>query len=162
MPTYAISTARAATAEERARIVASITAIHAVEAKAPRYVVQVIFQALEPGSIFIGGAPASPDHVRVRADIRAGRTPEQKARMLRRIMAETSAILGIADQDVWVSISDTPAHAVLEFGTVLPEPGQEDAWLASLPEPLREKLGRIARRGACLAATARLRQAAPE
>ena len=82
--------------------------------------------------------------------------------MLRRIMAETSAILGIADQDVWVSISDTPAHAVLEFGTVLPEPGQEDAWLASLPEPLREKLGRIARRGACLAATARLRQAAPE
>lgn len=144
MPTYAISTATDVTTEQRARIVASITSIHSVEATAPRYFVQIIFQRVEPGSFFIGGEPASPDHVWVRADIRAGRTREQKARMLERIMVETSAILGISDQDVWVYISDIPAHGVLEFGHVLPEPGQEEAWLGSLPDALRETLGRDA------------------
>ncbi|MGE7418147.1 tautomerase family protein [Methylobacterium tarhaniae] len=140
MPTYVISTAKDITHELRARIVESITAIHSVKATAPRYFVQVIFNKVEPGSIFIGGEAASPDYVWVRADIRAGRTPEQKARMLRRIMQETSDILAISDQDVWVYISDIPAHGVLEFGNVLPEPGDEEKWLASLPSDLREKL----------------------
>lgn len=140
MPTYVISTAKDITPELRARISESITVIHSVEATAPRYFVQVIFNKVGSGSIFIGGKPASPDHVWVRADIRAGRTPEQKARMLRRIMQETSDILAISDQDVWVYISDIPAHGVLEFGNVLPEPGEEERWLASLPSDLREKL----------------------
>ncbi|MBE7201186.1 MAG: tautomerase family protein [Parafilimonas terrae] len=140
MPTYAITSARPFTAEERARIAQSVTEIHAVEATAPRYFVQVLFNALEPGTIFLGGAPASPDHVWVRADIRAGRSREQKAKLMTRIMRETSAILGISEQDVWVYISDIPALGVLEFGTVLPEPGEEEQWLAALPEALREKL----------------------
>ncbi|TXM93335.1 hypothetical protein FV222_22420 [Methylobacterium sp. WL103] len=75
MPTYAVSTARTVTAEERARIVA----IHAVEAGAPRCLVQVVIQAVDPGSIFIGGAPASPDHLWVRVAIPAGRPPDRKA-----------------------------------------------------------------------------------
>lgn len=140
MPTYAITSARPFTAEERARIAQSVTEIHAVEATAPRYFVQVLFNALEPGTIFLGGAPASPDHVWIRADIRAGRSREQKARLMTRLMRETSDILGISEQDVWVYISDIPALGVLEFGTVLPEPGEEEQWLAALPEALREKL----------------------
>ncbi|XYD12123.1 tautomerase family protein (plasmid) [Methylobacterium sp. NMS12] len=140
MPTYVVSTAKDITPEQCARIAESITVIHSVEATAPRYFVQVIFNKVEPGSIFIGGKAASPNHVWVRADIRAGRTREQKARMLRRIMQETSDILAVTDQDVWVYISDIPAHGVLEFGNVLPEPGEEEKWLASLPSDLREKL----------------------
>ena len=144
MPTYAVTTARAVGPEQRARIARSITAIHAGEADAPRYFVQVIFYRVEPGSIFIAGEPASPDHVWVRADIRAGRSAEQKAAILTRIMWETSAILGIAEQDVWVYVSDIPAQGVLEFGNVLPQPGGEAEWLAGLPEDLREKLSRAA------------------
>jgi hypothetical protein len=63
--------------------------------------------------------------------------------MLRRIMRETSEILGISEQAVWVYISDIPAHGVLEFGNVLPEPKGEAEWLASLPAELREKLARV-------------------
>lgn len=144
MPTYAVTTARAVGPEQRARIARSVTAIHAGEADAPRYFVQVIFYRVEPGSIFIAGEPASPDHVWVRADIRAGRSAEQKAAILTRIMRETSAILGIAEQDVWVYVSDIPAQGVLEFGNVLPQPGGEAEWLAGLPEDLREKLSRAA------------------
>ena len=142
MPTYAFTSALALTSDQRARLVDSVTTIHQVEATAPRYFVQVVFHRVEPGSIFIGGEPASPDHVWVRADIRSGRSPEQKARMLRRIMRETSEILGISEQAVWVYLSDIPAHGVLEFGNVLPEPGDEARWLASLPADLREKLAR--------------------
>lgn len=144
MPTYAFTSARKLTAAERARLVESVTTIHQVEATAPRYFVQVVFYNVELGSIFIGGEPASPDHVWVRADIRSGRTREQKAKMLQRIMRETSEILGISEQAVWVYISDIPAHGVLEFGNVLPEPGGEAQWLASLPPDLREKLARAA------------------
>lgn len=140
MPTYAYSTARNVTPEQRASLVRSVTAIHEKEATAPRYFVQVIFYKTEPGSIFIGGEPASCDHVWVRADIRSGRTDQQKARMLNRIMTETSAILEISEQDVWVYLSDIPAQGVLEFGNVLPEPGGEEQWLAALPADLRDKL----------------------
>jgi phenylpyruvate tautomerase PptA (4-oxalocrotonate tautomerase family) len=144
MPTYAFSTARELTTEQRAKLVERVTSIHNVEATAPRYFVQVIFYTVDPGAIFIGGEAASPDHIWVRADIRAGRTKEQKARMLRRIMQETSEILGISEQAVWVYISDIPAQGVLEFGNVLPEPGGEEEWLASLPSHLREKLRQAA------------------
>lgn len=58
-------------------------------------------------------------------------------------MRETSEILGFSEQVVWVYISDIPAHGVLEFGNVLPEPGGEALWLASLPADLREKLARV-------------------
>ena len=143
MPTYVFTSALALTSEQRARLVDSVTTIHQVEATAPRYFVQVVFHRVEPGSIFIGGEPASPDHVWVRADIRSGRGLEQKSRMLRRIMRETSEILGISEQAVWVYISDIPAHGVLEFDNVLPEPGGEAEWLASLPAELREKLARV-------------------
>lgn len=144
MPTYAVTSARALSPEQRARIATSITAIHAAEADAPRYFVQVIFHRVEPGAIFIAGETASPDHVWVRADIRAGRSPQQKAALLTRIMRETSVILGIAEQDVWVYVSDIPAQGVLEFGNVLPQPGAEAEWLAALPADLRERLERVA------------------
>ncbi len=140
MPTYAFTTAKDLTAEERTKLVESVTAIHHAEAAAPRFFVQVIFYKVEPGSMFIGGDEAPYDHVWVRADIRAGRTNEQKAKLLGGISRETSKILGISPQSVWVYISDIPAQGVLEFGSVFPDPGGEAEWLAALPEDLREKL----------------------
>jgi hypothetical protein len=41
---------------------------------------------------------------------------------------------------VWFYVPDIPAEGVAEFGNVLPRPGGEEAWLASLPSALREKL----------------------
>ena len=58
-------------------------------------------------------------------------------------MRETSEILGFSEQVIWAYISDIPAHGVLEFGNVLPEPGGDAMWLASLPADLREKLARV-------------------
>lgn len=140
MPTYAFTTTKMLTTDERARIVASVTSIHAVEATAPRYFVQVVFYTVDPGSMFIGGEPAPGGHVWVNALIRSGRTKEQKAKILQRIMDETSEILRVSAEDVWVYLSDIPAESVAEFGAILPQPGGEPQWLASLPSDLRDKL----------------------
>ncbi|WP_095081830.1 tautomerase family protein [Mesorhizobium sophorae] len=140
MPTYVLSTAKHLTAEQRAKIVESVTSIHHVEAKAPRFFVQVIFYKVETGSLFRGGEAASADDIWVRADIRSGRTKEQKANILHRIMQETSEILQISEENVWVYISDIPADNIAELGAILPQPGGEEEWLAKLPSALRKKL----------------------
>lgn len=140
MPTYAFTTMKPLSPEQRGRLVESVTAIHQVEATAPRYFVQVVFYTVEPGAMYIGGAAAPENHVWVRADIRAGRTREQKAAILQRIMREAGKILGVSRESIWVYVSDIPAEGVAEFGNVLPQPGGEAAWLASLPGDLREKL----------------------
>lgn len=140
MPTYAFTTMKALTQDQRERIVESVTAIHSEEGTAPRYFVQVVFYDVGPGAMFIGGGPAPENHVWVRADIRSGRTREQKAAIMRRLMQASSEILNVSTENVWIYISDIPAEGVTEFGAVLPPPGGEEQWLASLPPALREKL----------------------
>ena len=143
MPTYAFSTAKELTAEQHKIFVSNVTSIHQVEATCPHYFVQVIFYQVEAGSNLLGGEPAPSDHVWVRADIRVGRRTNKRRRSSTH-HAESSEILGIAEQSVWVYISDIPAQGVLEFGNVLPEPGGEEQWLSSLPSTLRKKLMRSA------------------
>ena len=140
MPTYASTTTRALTGEEKRRIVVSVTAIHAEEAAGPRHFVQVVFNAVEAGAMFIGGEQAPQGHVWVNAHIRAGRRKAQKAAILKRIMRETGETLDVSEQSVWTYVSDIPAEGVAEFGAVLPKPGGEAAWLEQLPGDLREKL----------------------
>lgn len=140
MPTYAFTSTRRFSADEKTKLVESVTAIHAKEAAAPRCFVQVIFNTLEEGSIFVGGEAISRGHVWINALIRAGRTKEQKTAILTRVMQETSEILGVSPETVWVYVSDVPAQNMAEFGAVLPEPGGEDAWFDALPSELRKKL----------------------
>lgn len=140
MPTYAFTTMKGLSRDQRERIVESVTAIHSEEATAPRYFVQVVFYDVGPGAMFIGGEPAPENHVWVRADIRSGRTKEQKAAIMRRLLQDASQILNVSTENVWIYISDIPAEGVTEFGAVLPPPGGEEKWLASLPTALRKKL----------------------
>jgi hypothetical protein len=47
-------------------------------------------------------------------------------------------------EEVWVYLSDIPAHNIAEYGRVLPVPGAENAWFATLPATLRERLEPLA------------------
>jgi len=141
MPTYVCwAQTGQLSADQRSEIARSITNAHHEVALAPRYLVQVIFADIAPGSHFIGGQSAGRGHLWIRADIRAGRTQEQKERLLNRIADETAQIAGISKEHVWVYISDIPGPSVLEFGHVLPPPGGEEEWFAKLPEKLRTRL----------------------
>ncbi|MEO4002075.1 tautomerase family protein [Mesorhizobium sp. CAU 1732] len=141
MPTYICWTAAGLlSSEKRAQIAEAITTIHAEEGRAPLYFVQVLFNDVQPASHFVGGQPAADGHIWIRADIRSGRTDEQKKAILERIATEVSTVAKVGREDVWVYISDISAAGVLEFGHVLPQPGEEDAWFAKLPKALRERL----------------------
>ncbi|MCX7307717.1 MAG: tautomerase family protein [Afipia sp.] len=141
MPTYVCSTAAGRfSPAQRAAIAESITAIHAEEGRAPRYFVQVLFNEVQPKGHFIGGTLAPEGLVWVRADIRSGRTDGQKKAIMERIANDISAVAKVERENVWVYISDIPATGVLEFGHVLPPPGQEEGWFASMPKALKERL----------------------
>ena len=107
MPTYMCWTrAGQLLSDQRRRIAKSITEIHRDLTLTPRFLVQVIFNELEPHSHYIGGAEAEPDHIWIRADIRAGRTQEQKGRLLTRIVDDVCAISDVPRENVWACISD--------------------------------------------------------
>jgi phenylpyruvate tautomerase PptA (4-oxalocrotonate tautomerase family) len=145
MPTYACSAAAGRlTPTQKLEIVQSITAIHHEETGAPRYFVQVIFYDIAYANHFIAGQLAPAGQMWIRGDIRDGRSEEQKSRMLSRILQEVSRIGEIAEEEVWVYLSDIPAHNIAEYGRVLPAPGAENAWFATLPAALRERLGPLA------------------
>ena len=141
MPTYVCwMRAGQLSPDQRQRIAKSITEIHHDVALAPRYFVQVIFNELEPHSHYIAGAEAEPNHIWIRADIRSGRTQEQKSRLLTRIVDDVCEISGAPKESIWVYVSDIPGTSVVEFGHILPQPGEEDAWFAKLPHDLQARL----------------------
>jgi phenylpyruvate tautomerase PptA (4-oxalocrotonate tautomerase family) len=83
MPTYTIwAEPGVVPTAQRGRIATALTEIHHDVAIAPRYFVQVVFTELTPDSIYIAGRAATRPHVWIRADIRAGRTDEQKRKLL--------------------------------------------------------------------------------
>ena len=145
MPTYTCwSKAGVVSTEARARIATALTDIHYEVAAGPRYFVQVIFTELDPVAVFLAGQPAPEGHLWIRADIRAGRTEEQKTELLRRIVAEVSGITGIVAEQVWVYLNDVPGPNIAEYGRPLPNPGDEDDWFAALPDDLQARLKKLA------------------
>jgi hypothetical protein len=41
-------------------------------------------------------------------------------------------VTGLADDQLWVSLTEIAASDAMMFGAILPEPGHEAEWLASL------------------------------
>jgi phenylpyruvate tautomerase PptA (4-oxalocrotonate tautomerase family) len=136
MPTYYCSSAHGRlSAEQKGRIAGEITRIHAEVTGAPSYFAQVIFTEVMPGDWFMGGVPVKHDHIFVYGHIRAGRAAVDKTRMIK-LMAEALAQAAGVDnrRAVWVYINELQPRQMIEFGHVLPEPGDEPAWTDALPE----------------------------
>ena len=54
---------------------------------------------------------------------------------------------GLPGFSVWVYLLELPAAAMAEFGHILPEPGDDPAWTAGLPEDERRRMSAIGARG---------------
>ncbi len=146
MPTYTVSTSRGQLDDAtRPALARAITAAHTAATGAPGFFAQVRFEELEAGQHFVGGVPMTDDFVFVHGQIRSGRTPEQKRGLLDALVAAVAETIGIPRRAVWVYLVDLPSSNMVEFGPVLPEPGCEDAWLASLETVDREYLETLGR-----------------
>ena len=60
--------------------------------------------------------------------------------MLVELMKVVSKSAQLEEHCVQVYLSEIPARQVLEFGKILPLPGEEVAWFDSIPEPTRSRL----------------------
>ena len=141
MPTYVCTAAaNLFNPTQKQAIVDRISRIHSQEGgNVPEYLVQVIFNETQPGNHFINKQLVPPDQVWIRGDIRAGRSDEQKNAMAKRMMTECSGVVGVDASYFWVYICD--ADKTAEFGSILPKPGEEAAWVNGLSKDVRDRYG---------------------
>ena len=138
MPTYTVTSLQGCLdAAKREQIAAEITRIHSGTTGAPTYFAQVIFAEIQPGCYFVGGAPLRGHQVFVNGQIRAGRTVESKDKLISEIADAVTAVSKFSKNSIWVYITDLLPRQMVEFGHVLPEPGDEERWAAALPGPDR-------------------------
>jgi phenylpyruvate tautomerase PptA (4-oxalocrotonate tautomerase family) len=141
MPTYVVNSSDGTLSEElRQSVAAVITAAHSEEMRAPRYLVQVLFPSIPPASTYIGACAAPSTQVWIRADVRSGRTLEQRTSLLQRLTREVAEACRISRQDVWIYLNELEPENMVEFGSILPPPGKEPDWLGAQSEELRAHL----------------------
>ncbi len=139
MPTY-ICRGSALDDAARSALADAITRVHATVTGADSCLAQVLFADLAPGRCFLGGRPLEGPHIFIHGHIRAGRSVSDRGRLIAGIVEAATRLLAIAPDAVWVYLSELPPRAMAEYGVVLPEPGEEAAWLAELPEATQRRL----------------------
>lgn len=126
MPLYMCNSVKGVIPEDaKPKIAADITDIHCDITGAPRTFVHAFFLEDAPQ------LPINGKSVFLFGSIRAGRTDEQKADLVNRMKASIYTHAGVPLSEIIVDTTDVPASWVMEGGDVLPEPGEEEAWLAA-------------------------------
>lgn len=114
--------------DQRVRIAEAITDIHCSLTTAPRTFVHVQFR----DRVSAEGAPM----VALSGGIRAGRPAAVTASLVEQISGAVGEIGGVAPEQITMRTVETPASWILEGGRVLPEPGQEEAWMEASAHPV--------------------------
>ncbi|WP_070107095.1 tautomerase family protein [Burkholderia plantarii] len=141
MPTYVVSAAAGRfSQEEKEGIARGITQAHGRATGAQGFFAQVIFHWIAADDHFLGGRVHDADHVTVHGTIRAGRTAEQKSRLLEDIVGIVAGAANTGRRHVWVYLAELPPAQMAEYGRVLPQPGGEAGWLEALPAEDRDYL----------------------
>lgn len=109
--------------EQRSQISKEVVRIHCGVTGAPASFVHAFFQERPPSELPKGTAAF------VLGSIRWGRTDEQKAEIVTDLRKSVANALGCADSEVEVVTVDIPSRWNMEGGALLPEPGEEAAWL---------------------------------
>ena len=141
---YCFAAAGRLTEAQKTEIARSVSEVHEGATGTEHELVLVFFQELAPGNYYLGGRPAPADQILIRADIREGRTDEQKSEICLQIVQDVSRIAGAPEDAVWVVLDENPVANFAEWGKMLPLPGHEDAWLSTLPEATRNKIAALA------------------
>lgn len=125
MPLYrCVVTPLLSSYSQRAEIAAAVTRIHCEVTAGLAMFVHTFFVEDEAGML-----PADKRALML-GSIRAGRTPEQKQRLVTELEEALAGTLGLTRDQVTVVTVDVPARWVMEGGDILPEPGDEQAWIA--------------------------------
>jgi phenylpyruvate tautomerase PptA (4-oxalocrotonate tautomerase family) len=144
MPTYTVSHSGIDLAADRKnRIAQSITRTHHATTGANTFFAQVIFVEIPQGNHFIGGKPVTEPQLFLHGQIRAGRTPEVKEKLIAGLMDALAGETGLDKSRLWVYLVDLVPSQMIEYGEILPSSGKESEWFSRLPADLRTKLAAL-------------------
>ncbi|WP_020179722.1 tautomerase family protein [Methylopila sp. M107] len=139
MPTYVCAAPAGLLSDaQKAEIARAITRVHSEATGAPTYFVQVVIDD-SPKTRFLGGERAD-GQIWIRGDIRAGRPESVRENMMLAMMRAVAAIANVKDTEIWVYLNNLAPTDMVEYGHVLPRPGEEQAWFDALPAELRSYL----------------------
>jgi phenylpyruvate tautomerase PptA (4-oxalocrotonate tautomerase family) len=128
VPIYTCTTTESSlTTDSKAALAGEIARIHSAINHVPSSYVNVVFHELPADAIYTDGRPAAP--VLVSGWVRAGHPDGDTTRLATEIATAVTRITGIPAERVMVVFLSSPAHYAVEGGRVLPDPGQEQAWL---------------------------------
>lgn len=125
MPLYLCNAPKGAIDDDaKPKIAADITRIHCDVTGAPPKFVHAFFveDAATP--------PIDDKSAVLFGSIRAGRTEAQKAQIISEMRHSIHKHAGIDLGDIGMMTTDVPAAWAFEGGDIMPEPGEEAAWLA--------------------------------
>jgi len=136
MPIYQCSAqAGLLTGEMKARIATALTDAHVEATGAPRVFVHVFFNDLPPGIAYSAGE-LDTEISGITGSIRAGRTLEVKQQLIKSIVAAWSQITGQSPKQVIAGLTEIDSEIQMEYGLILPRPGDETEWFAKNAEAL--------------------------
>jgi phenylpyruvate tautomerase PptA (4-oxalocrotonate tautomerase family) len=141
VPTYTcITAAGSLDSKKKSAVARVVTLAHSEITGAPTHFAQVIFQEVMPGNHFVGGTLLEHDHLFIDGRIRDGRSAFNRKALIRRLTADVAIAAGFDPFAVWVYLQELPAAAMVEYGHVLPEAGEEPAWTEALPSDDRRRM----------------------
>lgn len=141
MPTYTLTAPAGRLSEEhKARLAAAITRVHHEVTGAASFFAQVIVNEVPRGCYFVGGRLLRGEQMFLNGQIRAGRSAQDRKRLLEGLRDAVAEAAAAQASSVWVYLTDLPARDMIEYGHVLPEPGGEQAWLDALPATDRARM----------------------
>jgi phenylpyruvate tautomerase PptA (4-oxalocrotonate tautomerase family) len=129
VPIYSCTTNDSTLSADTKKALASeIAKIHSEINHVPSTYVNVVFYELPADNVYTDGVPASP--VLVSGWIREGHPKAETTRLATEIASAVTRITGVPAARVLVVFESSPASFAIEGGRVLPEPGEEAAWIA--------------------------------
>ena len=140
MPTYVCSVPpKSLTDDQKDQIAAAVGRCHSEATGAPSFFVQVVIEESDTTRRYLGGQ-RSDAHIWIRGDIRAGRSEAVRSALILAITEDVSAIAAVPAASIWVYLCNLEATDMVEFGHVLPRPGEEQLWFEGLPPALQSYL----------------------
>ena len=141
MPTYTVTYSNVTFSNSQLENIAqAITSTHNECTGANTYFAQVMFQETLSGKHFMGGKPVHHPQVFLHGQIRAGRTPALKEKLILGMREALIQYSGLNQDQVWIYLIDLVPEQMIEYGEILPESGKEIEWYASLSVDLQKKL----------------------
>jgi len=120
MPLYTVTTQAGLLSDEaKATLAGELTAFHSDYAGVPKNWVHIVFQEYPAGNGFTAGQVAAT--VALTLLFRAGRSPEYKRGLLKRLWELLQDATGAPDDQIVLGIQEVPPSQAMEMGQIMPD-----------------------------------------